>query len=228
MLALTECNTARSHIRAAMVENPVLDWTDVLPVDGTLKIDDNQAAKLAKTGRPKATDPLERRMATLDSLMACRSDIFQRLEHFFDPFASPLLFFRTPCFDLPHQQQMHSRAPPPLASKNSAAAESQAEATHVIERKRTYRRAHPPQGSSLALPSIRLTTGKDWVLKHQAQELANYMRSSNIRAKNSFPQLNDQAIEPETTVEEKEDLGLWDKQDVIRAGHWLGEMLRKR
>ena len=224
MLALTECHALTAGgIRAAVLGNPVVDWTALYPVAASQPAappttttwatgDGNRsAADKSPTNRTDGTVPVPKRppppkppRAQPDSwtafaadpllpaaaLLRARAALFAHPEQYFDPFASPLLFFRTPSSDVPPDEPdartgVGSDFADADATASSGPVESSAglgtsatsPATLVaFLRKRRARRRYPPTGSGLVLPRLRLDLGAECVLRDQGWEMVESLR----------------------------------------------------
>lgn len=192
MLALTECRKGEPGIVAAAVNNPMVDW--VAPEDDL----DVTAPKssLAKFGQNYAG------LETSDLLRA-KGNYFPKPETYFDPFASPMLFFRTPGAEIPpsrrsevddlellssieredfHRQQLllsglSTRSLQDIASGK----EEDANAAKPTAPLRKSSRMFPSKNLNLVLPSFHVSTGNASPLSDQAQELSQALRKSVVR-----------------------------------------------
>lgn len=184
MLALTECRLGSSRIVAAAVNEPTVDWVfapasrsavdtdltdeDIIPSAPAPK---TRKAKPAPSHIQHAANPL----LPASAFLAARARFFRSPDAYLDPFASPLLFFRTP-----------GVAPPPVltsftpASASSSSGEEDAEAVPPPPRKSP--RVYPPTGSGLRLPNMRVTVGEESVLRDQGVEFVKYMRRAVVKA----------------------------------------------
>ena len=223
MLALTECNPTRPHISAASLFNPILDWTDVIPEDRDMVSEDLTADSIS---HPQDTEAVNR-MSTpsMSALMARRREIFLKPEHFFDPFASPLLFFRTPCFNLPYKYAHPALLASTEASERDAA--STDGSTTPLKRKRTYDRRFPSSGSETVFPPMRLAVSDDWMLKRQSLELQHLVGKSLRRQERKHAEEEvSEGIRP-VLIEEVNFSKSKSTSDVLLAVMWLGEVLRR-
>ena len=225
MLALTECNTNKAHISAAAIGNAILDWTDVFPPGRDMTIDDIQSSDHENLHNAKALSSTDEEALSISAFIASRKEFFRKAEAFFDPFASPTLFFRTPCFDLPFQFSLN-----PLlkasAILNDGSSSDVDDESQVLTRKRLYPRVYPPPGSNLVFPSMRLTLGEDFVLGNQATELAELMRRSMARGQGLVSYAGEKDTSKIVTTERKHGLGLWEPNDAMEIGQWFGDVLR--
>lgn len=192
MLALTECRIGQPGIVAAAVNNAVLDWVELDESD-----DGRTPYTAPKASAGNATTDLN------DPLAQLRNEVFRKPDHYFDPFASPLLFLRSAGRDVPV-------APPEMPSDDM-------ECLSFIERQDFYRQqlalssiSHPPSGTTnqfqnvpewreeelarrktskrypsvslgLRLPPFHTSSGAATPLKHQASELTQRLRKSFLR-----------------------------------------------
>ncbi|KAL8810104.1 MAG: hypothetical protein Q9223_007822, partial [Gallowayella weberi] len=110
MLALTECTP--TGITAAALGNPIVDWSS--PIQ-----------------HPISTDP-----NSLDrDLNSLHSSSFTKPEHRYDPFASPLLFFRTPAFELPPPPSLYGIPSSPDPSSQPTKTEN---TSQLIPKRRSH------------------------------------------------------------------------------------------
>lgn len=194
MLGLTECTP--NGITAAALGNPIVDWSP--PLDAT----------------PRSDHDLVRDLRSL------RTSSFTKPEHRYDPFASPLLFFRTPAFDLP--------PPPSLYSSTSSSRDLKAESTdlddptQLVPKRRSHRK-YPPLDSRLRLPATRILVGDDYLMKNQVTEFAELMQ----RSVGLYEEHSD-TTRKRVEVVAREGEGLWGEKEIVEVGAWMGETLRGR
>ncbi|KAI9844153.1 MAG: hypothetical protein M1837_005753 [Sclerophora amabilis] len=268
-VALTECQLGRPRVSAVAVNNPVVDWT--FGLSGTPKsevygkssdtttIEESQrSSEIASSNQKKsAATPKSRskssqselessstpQLLSSSHLSSIRKLCFPGPESYFDPFASPLFFFRTPGIALPN---------PNLLGEDSLP-KATAESSFISQRKSPRR--HPPRGSGLSLPSARITVGSTNWLHHQGTELATLMRRSMVvsarRAKEEAEGhlltldepdeeqsssdrlfIDEARAEAERKVQlvELEGLGLWGadqtgQEDIADVGSWFRHVL---
>lgn len=213
VLALTECH-GTSGIRAAAVNNAIVDWTalDELHKDETSKLHGDVAYGHDADLSTDASYAL-----SLENLRDLRRQIFVPPEKLFDPFASPLLFFRTPRFAM----EVKSSESPENELKDDQ--ETDGEDSPNLVKKRLSHRSFPPLHSDLILPRIRLEVGSESPLKDQGYELIQLMERSLDKRRGSKPHDGMQRFEAVT----RKGLGMWDDADMFRIGQWLGETLRE-
>ena len=174
MLALTECRRGEPGVFAAAVNNPVVDW--VLP--------------------DTVDEPTESGNSTT-ALLQARQDFFPKPTSYFDPFASPLLFFRTPGAEVPvvrsevddmtclsmieredfYKQQMMLSG---ISSSNSSSDLDDPAEEPAVKKKAS--RLFPSKNLNLELPSLYVSSGDSSPLHGQAVELSQAMRKSITRA----------------------------------------------
>lgn len=192
MLALTECRKGQPGVVTAAVNSPLIDW--IQPEDIDLRA---PRSSLAKHGQSHSG-------LSIDDFLRARGYYFPKPEAYFDPFASPILFFRSPGAEVPvstrseldelellsnieredfhRQQQLLSGIGnlsmlQDIASGNSS--EEGAEASKSNPRKAS--RQFPSKSLNLSLPSLHVSTGNASPLADQAVELAGAMRKSIAR-----------------------------------------------
>jgi len=181
MLALTESHIGRSGIGAAAVANPVVDWTFPDTVashqlgHGEAGYVDQEMLRKRKQ-RSKATimdswtafgqgGPI-----SASHLLSLRKRIFSKPEYYFDPFASPLLFFRTAGTDIPPED-----SPTPDPDPSSPILEGEP----ATKRRKAHRR-FPPLGSGLRLPKMSVSLRDKSLLRDQGVALVDLIRRSIV------------------------------------------------
>ena len=222
MLALTEClytprDLGRKGISALAVGNPILDWTALT------KSGEPGNASQAGNSREIGGFPKGAENASLSSNSLCeiRDVYFSKAENYFDPFASPLLFFRTPGCEIPE-----ATATPTEHSLFNDGLEDVNVLSPPVKRRRSARK-YPPTGSNLLLPWTRMEVGKDCVLKDQAMDIVETMRKSFRRSEVESTADAKSLVERDFEIVEREGLGLWDEKHTMEIGQWFGEQLRK-
>ncbi|KAL9131647.1 MAG: hypothetical protein Q9217_000458 [Psora testacea] len=229
MLALTECPEAGNHsigvhksrINAAAIGNPVVDWTALFPEgEDTLLVDRLESSE--SVFKPNDTTRCDDDFLSIQSLMNFRKFHFHKPEYFFDPFASPSLFFRTPSFDLPYAH--HPLAPDDTSNDDAS---PKHEASAVVRKKRFYRRLYPPVNTKLVLPPMKVTFGKDSVLRDQALDFVERLRGSARQGEGLSPTNPTDNAVSRFSAEQKEGLGLWGQKDMVDVGAWFGDVLRR-
>ncbi|KAK5737334.1 hypothetical protein LTR17_006751 [Elasticomyces elasticus] len=228
MLALTECRVGQPGIVAAALCSPLVDWVDL-----------EQAADAD---------------GTTDQLAGLRGKLFRKPEHYFDPFASPMLFLRSAGYTIPP-------APPDVStndmdylvslnresSEMSAKSSMDEETTHL---KRTATR-YPTPALGLRLPAFYLQAGsKSPLFYGQADEFTRRLRQAHVRqagqvdfgrkvlTEDELDEMNEsdkqEVAQREMEAREKvqldvsQDLGLWDDSVAGKARiAKVGHWLRK-
>ena len=222
MLALTECfhtpeKPERHGISALAVGNPILDWTALTKGEeprSALEADD--VRKSGSFQRGAKSDSL-----SANNLCDIRDIYFSKAEHYFDPFASPLLFFRTPGYEIPDTTATLTEH-----SVLNGGLEGETVLSPPIKKRRSARK-YPPTGSNLLLPWTKMDVGKDCVLKDQAMDIIEMMRKSFRRSEIESTADAENVGGREFEVLEAEGAGLWDERHTFEIGQWFGEHLRK-
>jgi len=186
-----------SRIAAAAVNNPVVDWVfpetaakglstqeDVLNWMDELPLDEWVDASLfAGLEKPKKKDKkkaapsswmqhAQNPVLSASTLRYARNELFRKPVNYFDPFASPILFFRTPGADVPPDE--------PLDEFASLLEDDDAVKNEPAVRRKSHR-VFPPTGSALRLPDMRVSVGEESVLHDQGVELVKLARRSVLR-----------------------------------------------
>ncbi|KAK5126886.1 hypothetical protein LTR08_004553 [Meristemomyces frigidus] len=187
MLAVTECQIGRPGIVAAAVNNPVVDWIDI---DND---DDSSIVPPSLRSTMNASDDLSSQLCQL------RKGMFLKPEHYFDPFASPLLFFRSAGQDLPYTQPAAPQDELELLafleredfhreqlilSKISNVQPIKEFAAAVWKEDKAARKIsnrYPSLALRLRLPPFDISAGAASPLKGQASELTQRLRKSYLQ-----------------------------------------------
>lgn len=217
MLALTECATRASKgvvrgITALAAGNPIVDWTAFFELD-------SDSSSMPGPTRYQRPPDFNRKLKARD-LLELRNIFFRKPETYFDPFASPLLFFRTPSADLPNDFQAS------LTKESDSDSEAKTGSVEHLKKRRSHRK-YPPSGMDLILPHMRIELGKDDVLRDQGIELIELVRKSFKRTEEESFNSGASTIKRYFEVIEKEDLVLSDKQRMLEIGQWFGDVLRR-
>ena len=188
MLALTECRKGEPGVVAAAINNPLADW--VQPEE-ELHVTAPKSS-LAKFGQ--SYNGLE-----ITDLLRARGSYFPKPETYFDPFASPLLFFRMPGTAVPsnsrtelddlellsaieredfHRQQALLSGMSNVTLQDIASGADEAKPAPST---RKASRLFPNVNLKLDLASFHIATGNTSPLSDQAQELSQVLRKSFIR-----------------------------------------------
>ena len=204
MLGLTECRKKIKSISAVAVNNPITDW--IFPDRQVTS--ENETPHKTKASKKSSwttyadTSPF----LAAEALYRTREDIFEKEHGYTDPFASPILFFRSSGLDYSHSYspyRLHnasnsapsssspsnspplSSPPPPSTEESPDTSLSPSTPTLGSISRRRASRTYPPSQSGLVLPPINITTGKTSILHDQAAELAKRYRKSVTRQNQS-------------------------------------------
>ena len=217
-LGLTECHKSETGVRTLVVGNPISDWTSMYTVAKSEIPFDIQETK---TGHKKRTPKLPAWEAFANSselptsaLLRARSSLFRLQEDYFDVFASPLLFFRTPARDVPPEMDGLDELflMPEIATQPPA-------------KKRKSHRRYPPADADLILPYTKVLVGKSCLLKDQGIELAEGIARSN----HSYggPMGTGQGTGWETVeVELQHGIGAWKENNLAEIGCFIRDSLK--
>ncbi|KAK1061681.1 hypothetical protein LTR33_012652 [Friedmanniomyces endolithicus] len=240
MLALTECRVGQPGIVAAALSNPMVDWVDL---DGDL-------AKAVTT----ASAPTANALTT--DLQALRNKLFRKPEHYFDPFASPMLFLRSaggaipsappdvPTDDMEHLTQLNREE---FRYVNDPAQEE-------AKPQRKISKRYPSPLLGLRLPAFHIHASKSSsLLFGQAEEFVRRLRKAHVRQagemefgrkvldEDELDEMNDseksEIAQREMEARKKaqlsvsQDLGLWDasaegRVRVTEMARWVSDALR--
>ena len=213
MLALTESHSLMQGVNAAAIGNPIVDWTALF----TPETNPAPVSSGGLVNNPQKDAVVERAPTILKSLLNMRGKLFTKAEKYHDPFASPLLFFRTPSSDLPTEFGR-------LDLEGDL--DTSHETTEAIKKRRSLRK-YPPRASDLVLPHMRVDIGKENVLWDQGVELIDLMRRSHGRAGIERNTLQDALPSRSFSVVERQGFGWWHEEEIQEIGDWFGEVLRR-
>lgn len=211
MLALTESRLTGPRVSAAAVNEPVCDW---LFPEETIDEDEDDMFDLVGNHSMKRKSRSKRKKivpsfhafgnnGTIDAsaLLDARAAYFHKPADYFDPFASPVLFFRNAGVEIPpapanitmdefeelakyerddfHRQQLKlgSIGIMPGLTGNQPVTEQPTPAAKVA--RKTHKR-WPTIASGLSIPSMRISFGNASPLSDQAAELGILLRRSVI------------------------------------------------
>ena len=223
-LALTEGRRLTEdgpHIRAAVLGNPIADWTAMYHV----------AKPKPLAGVPTLPKPKRRRKAAkapswdsyafsealgADALLRARNTLFASPQHCFDPFASPILFFRTPGVEVPSASRQIDPLDELIAEIDGIAPPS---TLSTVDKRRRVHRRYPPADSDLILPHTRVWVGDECVLKDQGIDLAKCID------RNVGTQRTGGIAEERAAVHVAPGLGLWGGSALAQIGGWFGNIL---
>jgi acetyl esterase/lipase len=221
MLALTESKATRGvSITAAALNNPIVDWIVSDREKLELAAVEEVEKALQVQEKPKRTRRKKKLVGTswthygdsetlsTASLLSARKMLFKNADGYFDSFASPMHFFRTPGLAL-------------------SIDDGDVIGTPVLARKSP--RVFPPSDSRLILPAVSLTVGAQSPLLSQVEEFRDRLIRSKLRteridetdtrAAEIGAQLLPMIHSPSAGLW---GVGKWDWQsDVERAGKWL-------
>jgi len=186
-LALTECRAGEPGIVAAAVSNPLVDWVDLSRGAASVK-----GKKAGKKTRALA---VAQDHAAIKALSTLRTQLFKRPQDYFDPFASPMLFFRSAGRDVPppalpplddlerlslleREEVLKQASHGVVRVQDSGIDESTVNAEEAI---RTYSRRYPSKSLGLRLPQFSISTGSLQPFHGQAGELTTHLRQSVAR-----------------------------------------------
>jgi acetyl esterase/lipase len=226
-LALTECKIGEPGIVAAAVSSPIVDW---------VAFDDEGAAEPVTNGRG---EPLKVDLS-LHGLLNHRRTIFRRPDAYFDPFASPSLFFRSAGIDAPpppigeegpeqgssdmdflaqlsreesnEQDFFRSQLALDADSTPSQGSPPLTAAPLPIVKRRKASRRYPSPSLKLRLPPFHIATGGDSILKPQVAEFVRLLQKSDERQQRA---LDDMLAPPGSSFES-------DMVDYIQSPAGLG------
>lgn len=246
VLALTECCSRQTGIRGAVICNAITDWT-AFPLDTfeELRRDNSENIVISDTLHdinPSTTkkEPVSSTASTTSGILSAavlrhaRTRIFSSTQQYFDPFASPQLFFRTPGGEFQHPEAVDAST-----SRSDSSGLESAATMHFLRKRTAYRR-YPPLHSVLTLPKTIVQVGKENVLKGQGIELVNGMRRSNrlyglsgqsdgrVEVEKESLEGKGDAPGPVESIQlqEKAGLGLLGQADLLEAGLWMSSILR--
>lgn len=158
---------------------------------------------------------------SVDSLLALRENIFSKVEKCFDPFASPMLFFRTPSSDLPDRGS--NRFPNDVLSGRTLSA---LDSGHTLEKRRRSHRKYPPANHRLRFPALRVDVAEQSVLKDQCSEFIELLRKSALRSDEKAINEDSDTVKQRFTLFERSGLHIWDKRQFREIGQWFGDQFR--
>ncbi|KAK3673895.1 hypothetical protein LTR78_006097 [Recurvomyces mirabilis] len=181
MLAMTECQKGQPGIIAAVLHNPVVDWVD---------LDKDLSPRRAR----KKADSSGTRGDLTAELISLRNHAFQKPEHYFDPFASPMLFLRSSGVEVPSpihqvaplsdmaQLAMHTRevSEDIILAVTEQASQSPGEVLFAKPHRRAAKR-YPGPALGLKLPPFYITAKSGSPLYTQIQEFVQRLRQSHAR-----------------------------------------------
>ena len=183
MLALTECRLGSTGVGAAFVNNPIVDWVGMHEInprsdgggEGIENASDTLNHRQARRGKNGARLSSFAQFASnsrlpASSLLSARFNLFKRPSSYFDPFASPSLFFRTSGANpsLSHDSD-DSSLPPMLDNVDNQ---------DMAVPHKAYLK-YPLSTAALRLPTFRIEICAQCPLRDQIEEFAGSLRRSN-------------------------------------------------
>jgi len=222
MLALTECKLGSSRIGAAAINNPIVDWvfpdelaqlikpaSDPSPdqedhdsLYGSESLMDSWRKPKRTPKRPKSSweDYSDNTALPTATLINARGLFFKKQEDYFDRFASPICFFRSPKGELvyPQHEDILASSSPPTSQADSPLLDPELALPDILSeidshspapalplpillRCRAYYRRFPPAHLDLDLPSMHITTGSESPLLDQASEFSSMVKRAIAR-----------------------------------------------
>ena len=220
MLAVTECSSTHEDlepqgISALAVGNPILDWTALIPRDPKPYISQAQFFRKGDNSPTGADND----SLTANGLCNVRDTFFSNAAAYFDPFASPLLFFCSPRTESPDEVDPSIE----YGFLNGVPEEEYYPVPPVVKRRWPLR--YPPPGSNLMLPWTKVEVGNDCILAEQGAHLVKMMRRSfeNSGADRVADAKN---VKRDFEIVRRDGIGLWDEKHALEIGRWFGEKLR--
>ena len=210
MLALTETRTTdTARIVAASTNDAVVDWV----FEGALDlVQDVVASAAGDEMSTPSTAALNAETTSLTPLMRLRRFAFppSNPSTYFDPFASPIHFLRSPSMPVPRKYNPHedfvalnglenadqSSSPDLTSTSSDGHASSSSSPQRPRPRPRPRPLKYPPYGMTLSLPQLRLGISEKSMLQIQTEEFARLVRRAVFR--NGVQQSNgmgDKALE---------------------------------
>ena len=171
----------------AAVSNPLVDWVDLSGAGASVK--------RKKGGKKSKALAATQGDAAIKALLPLRTQLFKRPQEYFDPFASPMLFFRSAGVDVPppalppvddldrlsllEREEVIKQASHGMATaQDTGIDESTGKADEAI---RTYSRRYPSKSLGLRLPQLFISSGTSQPFHGQAGELTKHLRQSVTR-----------------------------------------------
>jgi hypothetical protein len=211
--------------------------------------DQETPAKPGKQRKKKAAKPTawelnsDNKIIPSLTLSGERDVLFTKPVHYFDRFASPIHFFRSPNGKLiyPESDDIFASSSPSDRPRDSLDIETQMNINHfqafdaaddtppvpTLVRCRAYARIYPPSESNLILPQWHINTGSQSPLLDQTSELAKLIKRSiarySLRSRTARTMWHDPAekekyeayAEEAVQLHTSEGLGLWTMSDGL-------------
>jgi hypothetical protein len=178
-LALTECRSGQPGVIAAHLSNPIVDWVSLWQAT-TLESRSDASRPTTSGSQPSLKD-----------LLGIRDKLFGKAASYFDPFASPVLFFRSAGVQAPADVSEDDSAYVQSSSEgqviqgedqpfaNADAISPVPEVVPSLLRKSSRR--YPSKLLGVQLPSFYIEADAKGPLAAQAIELAQHLRRSFMR-----------------------------------------------
>ncbi|MCJ1314176.1 hypothetical protein MMC25_007856 [Agyrium rufum] len=242
MLALTECHAYKVGVGALAVGNPVTDWTAMhVDPNSALKtrnvVHEEQLEKVKKARKNPESDNSFLEFAAdpqlpASALLLLRSTMFTKAERYFDPFGSPLLFFRTPSSELPSDYDGNG------LDEVKISFEEMMGVYQWARKRRAHRRYPPSSAPGLRIPNTLIEIGEENVLRDQGWDLVDAMRRSvelyeDDRRDNRGVVMTGVESQDERArralgrvqMRMKTGVGMWSEDDLVNVGRWFAEHL---
>lgn len=249
MLALTESRLHGPYVAAAAVNEPIVDWIfpeadefedgdDAIDFDGTFGVKP-VSQSVSKRGRkiiPSFRAFGNNGILDAGALLDARSAYFRNPADYFDPFASPMLFFRTAGMTTPkapaynpldefaelekferedfQRQQLKLSSLRNVPEQFTSQEQSDCSNESPTPVKKSHRR-WPGTASGLKIPDLHVSFGDTSPLSDQAVELAMLVRK-NIISQNKRER-KAASSEKQADDEREEDFALAEKKVQIQA-----------
>ena len=205
MLGLTECIVnERACVAAVSVTNPICDWSDLeansaasftAGIAGSKRASKSQNKSVAESSTPAVDSPLLLPTGVTNSsaldrrfLLHLRTSSFPPSSpwKYFDPFASPLLFLRTPSKDVPGPRSLEDEFTRlMLADDTDSQSKTESDGNKERQRRRKVPLKWPPPGSTgMVMPRMKITVPKDVgdnVIAAQGEEMTRLLRRALVR-----------------------------------------------
>ncbi|KAI6792952.1 hypothetical protein KC360_g6532 [Hortaea werneckii] len=224
MLAVTECRIGEAGVVAAALNNPIVDWVG---------IDDGKELHFA-------SEEME------DLLLTARNKLFRRPGHYFDSFASPVLFFRSPGKEVPkfsaggplddlehlayleredffRQQLALSAMSNRLHDAETEEVEDDSNGQKTNSPRKTSKR-YPSPSLGLKLPPFHISSGFLSPFSEQADELAQLLRKSFLRTAQTSD-FGRKVLLPEE-IGNLSDEEKWERQALVAEAYEMVELVQ--
>ncbi|KAF2485477.1 hypothetical protein BDY17DRAFT_293687 [Neohortaea acidophila] len=244
MLSLTECRVGEPGIVAAAINNPLVDWISLTIPSGGLKS--------TKRNKPAEDDALQPDLKALSTL---RAQLFHRPYDYFDSFASPILYFRSPGAEVPPAPALPLDEMDHLSLLERQELLQDEDMGDIPESppQRKVSKRFPSKALRLRLPSFHISAGTSSPTRWQTEEFTTLLRKSVARQSKEWSESADfgrkvlydedegdlkdgQLRDVEADVDKKVRMDLcaggseWDDSDagrkrVRQAAEWLRQAL---